>query len=114
MGRVKEAIQRRQRVSHGGAGRRAHEEVETERLLAKGMAVLGMPPERSAKTPKDQREKQVLAWWLCEQTTVTRRWVAERLKTGHESRVAQALHLGRCEMSDDVAGMKATLARCLE
>jgi len=61
-----------------------------------------------------QGEKQVLAWWLCEQTTVTRRWVALRLKMGHESRVAQALHSVRCGRSDDVAGMKAKLAKCLE
>jgi hypothetical protein len=83
-------------------------------MLAKGIAVLWMPPERSAKTPKGQREKQVLAWWVCEQTTVTRRRVAERLKMGHESRVAQALHLVRCGRSDDVTKMKAKLARCLE
>ena len=75
---------------------------------------MGLPPEWLAKTPKGQREKQVLAWWLCEQTTVTRRWVAERLKMGHESRVAQALPLVRCGRSDDLAGIKARLAKCWE
>jgi REP element-mobilizing transposase RayT len=34
---------------------------------------------------------QMLAWWLCERTRVSRRWVAERLQMGHESSVGKAL-----------------------
>jgi hypothetical protein len=40
---------------------------------------------------KGQKEKQVLAWWLHGRTTVTRRWIAEHLKMGYETRVSQAV-----------------------
>jgi hypothetical protein len=36
-------MQGRLRASHGGAGWRARDEAEAERMLAKGLAVLEMP-----------------------------------------------------------------------
>ncbi|HEX3624564.1 MAG TPA: hypothetical protein VH280_03970 [Verrucomicrobiae bacterium] len=41
--------------------------------------------------PKGSPEKAVLAWWLRESTTVTVRWVSERLEMGHYTRVTQAI-----------------------
>ena len=41
--------------------------------------------------PKGSPEKLVLAWWLRENTTVTLRWVVERLGMGHYTRVTQAI-----------------------
>ena len=38
--------------------------------------------------PKGSPEKLVLAWWLRENTTVTLRWVTERLGMGHYTRVS--------------------------
>jgi hypothetical protein len=92
LARIKEAVQGVRRASQGGAAQQAHEEAEAERMLAQELAVLRMHPEALAATPKGPLEKQVLAWWLCERTTVSRRWVAERLQMGHESRVGKALH----------------------
>jgi len=44
-----------------------------------------------AERPKDAPEKVVLAGWLRERTTVSLRWVAERLGMGHYTRVTQAV-----------------------
>jgi|SRR6185436_8433301 len=41
--------------------------------------------------PKGAAEKTVLAWWLRGRTGVTLRWVSERLKMGHYTRVPQAM-----------------------
>ena len=38
-------------------------------------------------------EKQVLAWWLRQCTTVRRRWVSEYLGVGEESAVTRAVGL---------------------
>jgi hypothetical protein len=37
----------------------------------------------AAATPKGRAEKQVLAWRLHGRTTVTRRWIAEKLVVGY-------------------------------
>ena len=44
-----------------------------------------------AERPKGAPEKVVLAGWLRERTTVSLRWVAERLGMGHYTRVTQAV-----------------------
>ena len=36
-------------------------------------------------------EKVALAWWLRRRTTVSLRWVSERLSMGHYTRVTQAV-----------------------
>jgi hypothetical protein len=36
-------------------------------------------------------EKVVLAWWFRRRTTVSLRWVSERLSMGHYTRVTQAV-----------------------
>ena len=51
------------------------------------------------RMPKGAPEKQAMAWLLRTRTAVSRRWEAERLAMGDESRLAQA-----------VATVKAALA----
>ena len=41
--------------------------------------------------PKSAPEKQVLAWWLRQRTTVSLTWVSEHLAMGHFTRVSQAI-----------------------
>jgi hypothetical protein len=71
--------------------KRAHAEVEAERLLARGLAALGLAEVQLAETREGAWEKEVLAWWLCQHTPARRRWVSERLGMGDESRVTQAI-----------------------
>src|SRR5438270_130962 len=64
-----------------------HDQRQAERMLPLGMGSLGLGPGELAGMPKGQKQKQVLAWWLHGRTTVTRRWIAENLKMGYETRV---------------------------
>jgi hypothetical protein len=41
--------------------------------------------------PPGGPEKGVLAWWLRRHTTVSLRWVTERLTMGYDTRVTQAV-----------------------
>src|SRR5437660_11958222 len=62
---------------------RTEEILENSPLKAQALSAL--------PCPKALPEKVVLAWWLGQQTTVPLRWVRERLKMGHYTRVTQAL-----------------------
>ena len=71
--------------------RQAHDEAAAEQLLSTGLQALGLTTAGLARLPKGAPEKAALAWWLRGRTTVTLRWVGERLGLGHCSRVAQAV-----------------------
>ncbi len=48
-------------------------------------------PVISSVKVKGAEEKLVLAWWLRERTAVTLRWVSERLRRRHYTRITQAI-----------------------
>lgn len=79
------------RESHSGAARLAHDEAAAEAALTQGLRLLGLSPEELRVLPRGAAEKTVLAWWLRRRTTVTLRWVGERLDMGHYTRVTQAV-----------------------
>ena len=81
----------RLRESQSGRARQVHDEAEAEKLLSQGLAQLGLQEKTLRELPYGQPEKVVLAWWLRGRTTVTLRWVSERLKMGHYTRVTQAV-----------------------
>ena len=88
---VEQPLRQGRSGSYSGEAKRAHGEAEAERLLARGLAALGLAEGELAETRKGAWEKEVLAWWLCQHTTARRRWVSERLGMGDESRVTQAI-----------------------
>jgi len=96
---VKQTLEKGRRATYSGGAKRAHGEAEAERLLVRGLEVLGVGLEELTSGPKGMATKQVLAWWLCQRTTVARRWVSERLRMGDESRVTQAIR--RVKAGDD-------------
>jgi hypothetical protein len=73
LARAKQGLLGQRRELHGGAARRAHDQAQAEWMLERGLGELGMRREALASAPKGQLEKQVLAWWLYGQTTVSRR-----------------------------------------
>jgi hypothetical protein len=79
----------RRRESHSGPARRAHDETVAEEMLKGGLRLLGVKDVESRAMWKE--EKVALAWWLRAQTTVSLRWVSQRLEMGHYSRVSQAV-----------------------
>jgi putative transposase len=97
--------------TYGGEAKMAHGEAEAERLLAQGMEALGIREEDLNLGSKGMTEKKVLAWWLCQRTTVARRWVSERLVMGDESRVTQAI---RHVKGGDGAALRVQLEKVTE
>ena len=68
-----------------------HGQGQARRLLGAGLLALGMKGHDLQQEAKGMAEKEILAWWLCRRTTVSRRWVSEQLDMGHESRVSLAI-----------------------
>jgi putative transposase len=89
--RVGAILGRHRRASYSGAAKQGHGEAAAARWLARGLEAVQWETSQLAERPKGSVEKQVLAWWLCQHTTVRRRWVSERLGMGDESRVTQAI-----------------------
>ena len=78
-------------------------------LLAEGLAALALSGSDLERLPKGAPEKTVLAWWLRERTTVTLRWIGQRLKMGHYTRVTQAVS----RMQRQPARKRKKMKRCL-
>jgi hypothetical protein len=81
-------------------------------MLAEGLRVLGLRREELAATPKERPEKQVLAWWLHGRTTAPRRWIAEQLVMGYESRASQAVRWVESKRAGNLFEMKQKLEGC--
>ena len=101
-------------ASYAGAAKRAHGEAEAQRLVAKGLAALGLEGLRLAEQPKGMAEKQVLAWWLRERTTAGRRWVSERLGMGEESGVSKAIRLVKDMRDVELNRLKRRLLQAMK
>jgi REP element-mobilizing transposase RayT len=89
--RLAGAVKGRRRESHSGPARTAHDETAADQQLAAALKRLGLSAASLAELPKGAPEKVVLAWWLRERTTVSLRWVTERLDMGHYTRVTQSV-----------------------
>ena len=88
---LQKAVQGRHRESHSGPAKEAHDHAAAEQSLEEALQALDLDGKALEELPKASPEKVVLAWWLRENTTVTLRWVTERLGMGHYTRVTQAI-----------------------
>jgi len=88
---LQKAVQGRRRESHSGPAKVAHDQAAAEQRLEQALPALGLDRRVLEELPNGAPEKLVLAWWLRENTTVTLRWVTERLGMGHYTRVTQAI-----------------------
>jgi hypothetical protein len=107
--RLERAVGGRRRESHSGPARRAHDEKAAEEMLKIGLPLLGITEVK--RRPKWAGEKVALAWWLRERTTVSLRWVSQRLGMGHYSRVSQAVSRMARKPSRKLAKLKEKLLR---
>ena len=87
--RLEKAVRGRRRESHSGAARQAHDELAAEKMLETGLKALGLRMEGLSAMRKGAPEKVALAWWIRERTTVSLRWVSERIRMGHSGNVSQ-------------------------
>ena len=75
----------RRRESHSGAAKREHGERRADELLRAGLMKLGLAETVLVQGRKVTAEKAALSGWLRQRTTVSLRWVSERLGMGHYS-----------------------------
>ncbi|SPE58687.1 hypothetical protein SBV1_2790011 [Verrucomicrobia bacterium] len=104
LARAKEVLSGKRPESHAGGARTAHDLAQARRMVQVGMGLLGLEQPDLARTPKGQIDKHVLAWWLYGRTSVARRWLAEKLRMGYETRVSQAVR--EIESSPEPAAME--------
>ncbi len=82
---------KRKRGSVSGAGARAHDEAEAEKLLKAGLQALGVPLEATELQGRGRfrDEKALAAWWVKGRTSVSNQWLGERLAMGHPGSVSR-------------------------
>ena len=76
------------RANCGRAITKSHDEREAGRLVAIGLAQLGIEAEDLRRLPKGSAEKIALATVVKQRTSVTNAWLAERLNMGAATRVS--------------------------
>jgi hypothetical protein len=86
------AVEGRRRESQSGQAKAAHDEAAAEKALRQALEALGLGESDLEQMAKSAAEKMVLAWWLRQRTTVGLRWVSQRLRMGHFTRVSQAIN----------------------
>jgi len=88
---LERAVKGRRPESQAGSARAVHDEAAAEQGLRAGLRRLKFTAEKLRELEYGAPEKVALAWWLRRRTTVSLRWVGERLRMGHYSRVSQAV-----------------------
>lgn len=89
--RMGDLFEQRKATSVSGEAVQARTEHDAERWVKHTLEGLGVDAAELEVLPKGAELKLVLAWCLRSQTTMSRRWIAERLKMGHETRVTTAV-----------------------
>ena len=73
-----------------------------------GLAKLGLAPEVLRRGRKVTAEKAALSQWLRERTTVSLRWVSERLRMGHYRNAGRGIRKMRTQ---DVRKLRRALSK---
>lgn len=91
MSHVQKAASRVRKDSLGGGALRSYDTQAAEKLCRLMLKDLNVQEDDLQSLPKGAYEKKLLAWGLRTFTTVSREWVALRLKMGHVTRVTQSV-----------------------
>jgi REP element-mobilizing transposase RayT len=102
-------LEGKKRSSYNGEEVKHHDEAEAERYLVEGMAILGLNKQALHSLKKGAKEKAILAWYIRANTTVSRRWLAERLVIGDESRVSRMA--GDAKRNKEYADLRSKLQK---
>jgi len=95
-----------------GAQRRAHDELEAERLLGAALEALNLSEAMLLELRCNHPEKQVVAWLLKTHTTATGVWVASRLGMGDRSNVSRALTAISRATDSERKNLKYKMTQC--
>jgi len=88
---LRKARSGRRKESHSGPARQAHDETAAEAMIVAGLRALKLDEIQLTNLPKGAPEKAGLAWLVRQRSTVSLRWVSQRLGMGDYSRVSQAV-----------------------
>lgn len=99
-----------QRSSYTGEEVRLHDEQEAERLLRLGLTRLGLGQGDLRAMPKGAAEKVTLVDMLKRKTTVSNKWIAQRLLCGHPSNIPRYLnHVQNAKRASPISKMRKLL-----
>jgi hypothetical protein len=111
LGPAEKPLRQARSASLSGGAKREHGEARAERLLAVGLAAVGLAESDLPTGAKGALPKSALAWWLCRHTAVHGRWVSQRLHMGDESGVTRAIRCVQGQGEAEVASLKERLER---
>jgi len=83
---------RSQKDTHRGGQRRDHGPAEAERLWREGLELLRVKEDELLGAKSTRMEKQALAWLIKKHTSVTGKWIADRIRMGHPSTASLAIN----------------------
>jgi REP element-mobilizing transposase RayT len=95
-----------------GDERRAHNEKEAERLLAKALKALNCNEGDLLSMKQNQPEKQAVAWLLKSHTTVTVIWIAQRLQMGHRTNATRGISRIRNSSENKIQKLRTKMLQC--
>jgi len=101
----------RQADSVSGQAARARGEQAAEQWVQQALRSLNLDDAALHSLPKGADAKLVMAWWLRRQTTVSRRWIAERLGMGHDTRVTLAVRVVSAAKAGRLERLRRLLGR---
>ena len=99
--------------NYRSAQRRDHGPAEAERLWQKGLKMLDVEEEELLLAKSTRLEKQALAWLMKKNTTVTGKWIADRLQMGHLSTASIAINRFARDRSREATRIRKKLMESL-
>ena len=78
--------------SHYSANRRERDQQKAQRLVSEALKRMGWAEEELSRRPKGDRQKVKMARKLRQETTMTLKWIAQRLQMGTWTYVSNLLH----------------------
>lgn len=91
--RAEKALSGKKGSSYSGELIGQHDRHHATRLMAKALHVLGLKEGDLGEMKKSAADKQVIAWLLRKNTTVSLEWIARQLAMGHYSSVTAAVRM---------------------
>lgn len=98
--------------SHSGPEIQLHNESQALKLLIQGLERLGISKSDLPPLAKGALEKQLLAWYIRRETTVSNQWLSEHLYSGHPANISRYLHYVSHSKDRNIKRLKAVLLKC--
>ena len=96
----------------GGEQKRAHNEREAEMLIKAALTEFGINEKELLEMETNRPEKQAVAWLVKAHTTVSGKWVTERLQMGHPSNISRSLKRFRTAEYEEIQILRNKMTKC--